>query len=70
MKYAQYQKEGYPIDSGVTQAACKVVVKQRLNQSSMKWNLPSVEKILLLCGIICTTGIWVHFWKQYDKIAA
>jgi len=70
MKYAQYQKEGYPIGSGVTEAACKVVVKQRLNQSGMKWNLPAVEKILLLRGIICTTGRWAQFWKQYDKIAA
>jgi len=26
MKYAQYQKLGYPIGSGVTEAACKVVV--------------------------------------------
>jgi len=56
MKYARYQNEGYPIGSRVTEAACKVVVKQRLNQSGMKWNLPAVEKILLLRGIICTTG--------------
>jgi hypothetical protein len=70
MKYAQCQKEGYPIGSGVTEAACKVVVKQRLNQSGMKWNLPGVERLLLLRGIICTTGRWAQFWNQYDKIAA
>jgi hypothetical protein len=70
MKYAQYQKQGYPIGSGVTEAACKVLVKQRLNQSGMKWNMPAVEKILLLRGLICTQGRWAQFWKQYDKIAA
>lgn len=70
MKYAQYRKAGYPIGSGVTEAACKVVVKQRLNQSGMKWNLPAVEQILLLRGIICTTGRWKQFWKHYDKMAA
>jgi hypothetical protein len=70
MKYAQYQKKGYPIGSGVTEAACKVVVKQRLNQSGMKWNLPTVDKILLLRGVICTKGRWEQFWRQFDKIAA
>jgi hypothetical protein len=70
MKYAQYQKQGYPIGSGVTEAACKVVVKQRLNQSGMKWNMPAVEKILLLRGLICTHSRWEQLWEQYDKIAA
>lgn len=70
MKYAQYQKKGYPIGSGVTEAACKVVVKQRLNQSGMKWNLDTVDKILLLRGVVCTNGRWKQFWKQFDKIAA
>jgi hypothetical protein len=70
MNYAQYQKKGYPIGSGVTEAACKVVVKQRLNQSGMKWNMPAVQNILLLRGIVCTKGRWTQFWKHYDKIAA
>ena len=70
MNYAQYQKNGYPIGSGVTEAACKVVVKQRLNQSGMKWNMPAVQNMLLLRGIVCTKGRWLQFWKQYDKIAA
>lgn len=70
MNYAQYQKMGYPIGSGVTEAACKVVVKQRLNQSGMKWNMPAVQNMLLLRGIVCTKGRWIQFWKQYDKIAA
>ena len=38
MNYHQYQKLGYPIGSGVTEAACKTVVKQRLSQSGMRWN--------------------------------
>ena len=39
MKYADYQNEGYPIGSGVTEAACKTVAKQRLSQSGMRWTL-------------------------------
>lgn len=70
MNYAQYQKMGFPIGSGVTEAACKVVVKQRLNQSGMKWNMPAVQNMLVLRGIVCTKGRWKQFWKYYDKIAA
>lgn len=67
MKYAHYQKMGYPIGSGVTEAACKVVVKHRLNGSGMRWNLEPVEHMLLLRGLICTTGRWEQFWKHFDK---
>lgn len=39
MKYTQYQKQEYPICSKVTDAAFKVMIKQKLNQSGIK--LPS-----------------------------
>jgi len=29
MNYAQYREKKYPIGSGVTEAACKTLVKQR-----------------------------------------
>lgn len=67
MQYAKYQKLGYPIGSGVTEAACKVVVKQRLNGSGMRWNLVPVENMLLLRGLICTNGRWEQFWNHVDK---
>ena len=59
MKYFQYQKLRYPIGSGVTKAACKEMVKQHL----MKWNVPTVEKMLLLRGIACKDGKWSQFWR-------
>lgn len=67
MKYADYQKQGYPIGSGVTEAACKVVAKQRLNQSGMKWNIYPVQQMLLLRGLVCTTGRWQQFWRHLDQ---
>lgn len=67
MKYAAYQKQGYPIGSGVTEAACKVVAKQRLNQSGMRWNLEPVQQMLLLRGLVCTPGRWRQFWEHVDK---
>mgnify|MGYP001560795910 CR=1 FL=1 len=67
MKYDKYQKLGYPIGSGVTEAACKVVVKQRLNGSGMRWNLEPVQHMLLLRGLVCTNGRWEQFWNHIDK---
>jgi len=67
MKYAAYQKQGYPIGSGVTEAACKVVAKQRLNQSGMRWNIYPVQQMLLLRGLACTAGRWRQFWRHVDK---
>lgn len=67
MKYEQYQKMGYPIGSGVTEAACKVVAKQRLSCSGMRWGNESVQHMLLLRGLICTNGRWEQFWNKIDN---
>jgi hypothetical protein len=64
MAYAEYQKKGYPIGSGVTEAACKVVAKQRLNGAGMKWTIDIAQDTLLLRGLICTRGRWEQFWKK------
>lgn len=67
MKYANYQKAGYPIGSGVTEAACKVVAKHRLSASGMRWTIDPVQHTLLLRGLICTEGRWKQFWKHLDN---
>ena len=70
MNYAAFQKQGYPIGSGVTEAACKVLAKQRLNGSGMKWTIEVAQHILLLRGLICTKGRWTQFWQHFDRIRA
>lgn len=67
MNYVKYQKEGYPIGSGVTEAACKVIAKQRLSSSGMRWTIPAAQHILLLRGLVCTEGRWQQFWNHIDK---
>jgi len=67
MTYAKYEKMGYPIGSGVTEAACKVVAKQRLSNSGMRWTIDAAQHILLLRGLICTAGRWQQFWQHIDK---
>lgn len=67
MNYARFAKAGYPIGSGVTEAACKVVAKQRLSNSGMRWTIDAVQETLLLRGLICTEGRWQQFWNLIDK---
>jgi hypothetical protein len=64
MNYAQYQKQGYPIGSGVTEAGCKVVAKQRLSASGMRWTIDIAKDTLLLRGLVCTSGRWNQFWNH------
>jgi len=64
MNYAQYQKQGYPIGSGVTEAACKMLAKQRLSASGMRWTINVVQDTLLLRGLVCTSGRWDQFWSH------
>ena len=67
MNYAKYEKLGYPIGSGVTEAACKVVAKQRKSNSGMRWTIDAAQHILLIRGLICTEGRWQQFWQHIDK---
>lgn len=52
---------------GVTEAACKTLVKQRLSQSGMRWSLDSIDNVLLIRGLVLTQGRWCQAWNFYDK---
>ena len=67
MNYPEYQNMGYPIGSGVTEAGCKSVVKQRMCQSGMKWNLDNAQGMLLTRALVATDQRWEQFWKFYMR---
>src|SRR3954447_1718889 len=48
MDYPPLVESKVPIGSGVTEAACKVLVKQRLGGSGMKWKGPGAAAVLRL----------------------
>src|SRR5919201_1778355 len=50
MRYAEMRAEGLPIGTGVTEAACKTLVTQRLKQSGMRWGQDGGQAILNLRG--------------------
>ncbi len=66
MNYARYQAQALPIGSGVTEAACKTLVKQRLCSSGMKWKEQGARVVLSLRALVLTEGRWGQFW---DKIS-
>jgi hypothetical protein len=67
MDYPPLVEANVPIGSGVTEAACKVLVKQRLCGSGMKWREPGAAAVLSLRCLTYTTGRWSQFWGKIDQ---
>jgi hypothetical protein len=67
MSYARYRKQCLPIGSGVTEAACKTVVKQRLCGSGMKWKPAGTATVLRLRCLVLTDGRWEQFWAKVSR---
>ena len=66
MDYSTYLSEKIPIGSGVVEAACKVIVKQRMCNSGMRWSEEGAKNVLILRCFNETDNKWKQFW---DKIA-
>src|SRR6516162_595378 len=67
MDYAARVEAHEPIGSGVTEAACKVIVKQRLCGSGMKWTEDGAAVVLSLRALSYTPGRWEQFWAKVDR---
>ena len=67
MDYPPLVEASVPIGSGVTEAACKVLVKQRLCGSGMKWKEPGAAAVLSLRCLSYTTERWKQFWARIDR---
>ena len=67
MDYAARVAANEPIGSGVTEAACKVIVKQRLCGSGMKWKEPGAAAVLSLRCLSHTPERWGQFWAKIDR---
>ena len=67
MDYARLVGSHVPIGSGVAEAACKVLVKQRLCGSGMKWKEPGAAAVLSLRCLSYTTDRWSQFWRKIDQ---
>jgi hypothetical protein len=67
LSYAELAEQKIPIGSGVTEAACKVLVKQRLCGSGMRWKDAGAAAVLSVRCLTYTTGRWAQFWSKIDR---
>lgn len=70
MDYAGYCAKNLPIGSGVTEAACKVLVKQRLCGSGMRWKGTGARIVLSLRALSESNGRWTQFWDKINRWGA
>lgn len=67
MVYPYALEKNLPIGSGVTEAACKTLVKQRMCRSGMRWKDQGASMLLTLRALVCSTGHWDEFWSKVDR---
>lgn len=67
MDYSVYRASNMPIGSGVTEAACKTLIKERLCKSGMKWKDAGAKTVLALRALVRTTDRWEQFWQKMTQ---
>ncbi len=70
MDYPRHVAECLPIGSGVVEAACKTLVKQRLCGAGMRWKHQGAKIVLSLRALVQSTGRWTQFWQKIDQFGA
>jgi len=65
MNYAARVRAHLPIGSGVTEAACGLIIKDRMCGRGMRWSLRMAQHIITLRSLISSTAqCWQTFWKS------
>jgi hypothetical protein len=67
MKYSYSVARNWPIGSGVTEAACKTLIKHRLCKSGSRWKNDGALSVLSIRGLRLTPGRWQEFWRNIDQ---
>jgi hypothetical protein len=70
MRYPEHRKRKLPLGSGVTEAACKTVVKQRMCASGSRWKEGGASCVLALRTLKLTPGRWQQFWSYVMRHGA
>jgi hypothetical protein len=63
VQYAEFQAAGYPIGSGSTESANKLVVEARLKGSGMHWARAHVNPLVALRTLACSER-WTEAWPR------
>jgi hypothetical protein len=63
--YLREIENNRPIGSGVTEASCKRLIKERMCKAGMRWKLKGAEHVIALRSLLLSIGRFEQFW---DKI--
>ena len=63
LEYPSFQRQGWPIGSGMVESANKLVVEARLKGAGMHWSRQSINPVLALRNAVCNDR-WVEAWQQ------
>jgi hypothetical protein len=72
MRYDEYLGRGWPIGTGVVEGACGHLVKDRMEQSGMRWTKAGAQAVLDLRAVRLN-GQWdaywqFHRWQQHQRL--
>jgi hypothetical protein len=62
MRYDEYLAQGWPIGTGVIEGACRHLVKDRMEQSGMRWTQTGAQAVLDLRAVRLN-GHWDRYWQ-------
>ena len=62
MDYASYLAKGYPIATGLVEGTCGSLVKDRMEQSGMRWSIQGAQSVLELRAVKLNND-WDQFWQ-------
>ena len=60
LRYDEYLAAGYPIGSGVAEGACRHLVKDRMEQTGMRWTVEGAQAMLHTRALYLN-GQWEEF---------
>jgi hypothetical protein len=66
MRYNEYLACGWPIGTGVVEGACGHLVKDRMEQSGMRWTKAGAQAVLDLRAVRLN-GHWDAYWQFHRR---
>ncbi len=67
MQYYKNVDENLPIGSGVTESACKELVKNRMCKGAARWKKEGADVVLAIRATHMTAERWNQFWGKYSQ---
>lgn len=67
MDYAAQTSINMPIGSGVIEAACKELIKQRMVNSGMRWKDAGAAYVIAIRSLVLTNKRWEQLWEKFAQ---